>query len=65
MHPQENFSQHSDAIDPCKHAEKVLSVPSLLLCLIIISENGRIPVAYPFVGRAPLILLREELARFG
>jgi hypothetical protein len=58
MHPQENFSQHSDAIDLCKHAEKVLSVPSLLLCLFIISENGSI--AYPFVGRAPLILLREE-----
>jgi len=60
MHPQENFSQHSDAIDLCKHAEKVLSVPSILLssCLFIISENGSI--AYPFVGRAPLILLREE-----
>jgi hypothetical protein len=41
-----------DAIDPCKHAEKVLAIPSLLLCLFKISENGRI--AYPFVGRAAI-----------
>jgi hypothetical protein len=58
MHPQENFSQHSDATDLCKQTEKVLAVPPLPLCLFIISENGSI--AYPFVGRALLILLREE-----
>ena len=58
MHGQENARQHADAIDPCKQAEKVLVVPSLLLCLIEISVRGRI--AYPFVGRAPLILLWEE-----
>jgi hypothetical protein len=58
MHPQENFSQHSDASDLCKQTEKVLAVTSLLLCLCIMSENGSI--ASPFVGRALLILLREE-----
>ena len=49
---------HSEAIDPCKYAEKVLAIPSLLLCLFEISLAARI--AYPFVGRAPLILLWEE-----
>jgi hypothetical protein len=49
---------HLDAIDPCKHAERVLAIPSLLLCLFKISETGSI--AHPFMGREQLILLWEK-----
>jgi hypothetical protein len=60
----------SDAIDPCKHAEKVLAISSLLLYLFKISEKGRAfflcgkSAAYPFEGRAAITYpFAEELER--
>jgi hypothetical protein len=36
---EEKASQHSDVINPCKHAEKVPANSSFLLCLFKISDN--------------------------
>jgi hypothetical protein len=50
--------QWHSSTEEANHSEKVLAIPLLLPCLCKISGNSSI--AFPFGGRALLILLREE-----